>query len=603
MIEYDVETDGLQWPYHNAFLYQFEAPDGSNEAIVVGERGWESQVQMWLDRGAQEGLRAWNSKFDLHFGANHGFRLPPEDKWYDGMIDAHVIDERRSVALKSVGKEVLGDGADDLQKELKKFLSDERARRKKAAHEADEELIEPTYKDVPRELIIPYGLEDVGLTRRIGEVYDPIIAATPDLQGVVDFERDVLAALFAVERRGFPVDEQGYRMLHHEVAENLERLEKIAEDLAAEGISEEDAETFEFNPKSSKQIYAALKRRGADLRFVTNESMDAENLATVEDPLANAILEFRAEFKALSTYVEPMISRSYDSGLRAWKMPYACPDGRVHANYRQLGARTGRMSCSDPNMQNQPRDDLRLRYNFRAEPGHKLVACDLSNVEMRIFAFYAGEGDIREAIIRGEDLHSMTAKNVGIRDRARAGGTIESARQRAKMFNFSIVYGGGVRTIRKQQRCTQDEARLMLRRYHDAYPEVKRLQNRIEWALYDRGYVAAKAMSGRRFRCADPGKDAYKYMNYLVQGTSADVLKAALVRLHKQGVPVVGLIHDEIVAHVEEKDAPEVKHLIEQAMTDHPSITEKVPLEAEGEIIDRWSEAKDPTFKPKWEQA
>jgi DNA polymerase I-like protein with 3'-5' exonuclease and polymerase domains len=605
MIEYDVETDGLQWPYHNAFLYQFEAPDGSNEAIVVGERGWKEQVQTWFDRAQDDpdGIRAWNSKFDLHFGLNHGFKLPDESKWHDGMIVAHAIDERRSMALKSVANEVLGEGSDDLQKQVKAWLSGERRLRAKAAKEAGTELIEPNYADVPHNLMIPYGLEDVSLTRRIGEVYDPIIASTPDLKGVVDFEREVLAALFAVERRGFPADELGYRMLLHEVTENIERLEEEAEKLAAQGIEDPTAIEYEFNPKSSKQIYEALKRQGADLRFVTNESMDAENLATVEHPLAQAILRFRSEYKAMSTYIEPMISRSYETGIRAWKMPYISPDGRVHANYRQVGARTGRMSCSDPNMQNQPRDDLRLRYNFRAEPGHKLVACDLSNVEMRIFAFYAGQGEILNAVREGKDLHKMTAEFIGIRDRKRPGGEVESARQRAKTFNFSIVYGGGIRTIRKQQRVSQDEARLMLRRYHDAYPEVRRLQNRIEWALYDRGYVAAKATSGRRYRCADPGKQAYKYMNYLVQGTAADVLKAALVKLHKQGVPVVALIHDEIVAHVSEKDAKEVKHLIEEAMTDHPAIIEKVPLEAEGEIIDRWSEAKDPAFVPKWAQS
>lgn len=602
MYELDVETNGLQWPYHEAFMFQFAAPDGSTAVIQRGEPGWRDQVQGWLDRAASDpdGIRAWNSKFDLAFVHKEGFQLPPEGKWHDGMITAHVIDERRSVALKSVANEVLGEGSDDLQKQVKAFLSQERARRKKEAHANDAELVEPTYADVPMELMIPYGLEDVILTQKIGQVYDPIIEATPDLKRVVEFERDVLAALFHVEQRGFPVDEQGYRMLHHEVVENIERLEEVAASLAVEGIEPEQLADFEFNPKSSKQIYEALKRRGADLRFVTNESMDAENLATVDDPLANAILEFRAEFKALSTYVEPMISPSYEAGLRAWKMPYIAPDGRVHANYRQLGTRTGRMSCSDPNMQNQPRDDLRLRYNFRAEPGMKLVACDLSNIEMRIFALYAGEGDIRNAILEGGDLHQMTADRVGIRDRVRPGGTVESARQRAKMFNFSIVYGGGVRTIRKQQRCSQDEARLMLRRYHDAYPEVKRLQNRIEWALYDRGYVSAKITSGRRFRCADPGKEAYKFVNLLIQGTAADVLKQALVTLHKQGVPVVALIHDEIVAHVDEKDASEVKHLIEKALTDQPAITEHVPLAAEGDIVDRWSQVKDEKFVPKW---
>lgn len=566
-------------------MYQFY--DGETLDVLDPEKPDEHErIQRWFDRGQVEGLRAWNTKFDRSFAFQDGFNIPGDGCWYDGMLMAHAINENRSVALKSVANEVLGPDSDDLQKQVKEWLTAERRRRKSEATANGTELIEPTYADVDRDLMTRYAAEDVILTRKVCQVYEPKIAQVADLSGIVDFEHQVLDALWAVERRGFPVDEQGYRRLEIEILQDLEILDARVAELALEGGVED------FNPKSSAQIIRALEGRGADMTHMTvkNEkiSADVESLTTCDDELARTILEFRASYKALSTYVRPYIERTYETSLRMHKEPFIGSDGRIHANYRQIGAKTGRQSCSDPNIQNQPRDDLRLRYNFRAEPGFKLVTCDLSNVEMRVFAAYAGEGALLNAIRAGEDIHVLTAEMIGIKDRARAGGIYESARQRGKTFNFAMVYGGGVATIMKQQRCTRDEARRMLQRYKDAYPEVVRLQNRIAYKLQDIGYI--RSAWGRRFRVDQ--RDSYKAVNYLVQGTSADLLKAALIRLHEQGVPVVACVHDEIIAHVPEAEAEATKALIIEALIDHPRIAEKVPLEAEGDIVDRWSDAK-----------
>ena len=593
VIDFDCETTGLQWPYHEAFLYQFGDEDGNVEVIPYTER---DRIQAWFDKAKDGMIRAWNARFDRHFAQSAGFDIPGDKHWIDGMIGAHTIDERRSVALKAVGDSLGFSEGKDLQKEVKDWLTHERARRKAEAKETGIALTEPNYSDVPSLLMNPYACEDVHLTRKVCAHQDPIIAKSPDLQRIVDFEHEVFDALYAVERLGFPVDDEGYRRLEIEVCENLERMDDTLNRLAAVGVTPDDLDDFEFNPKSPKQVLSALKRRGADLSFVTGESMDAENLNTVEDELAKEILAFRAEFKALSTYIRPYIDRSYEVSIRSWKEPFICPDGRIHANYRQLGARTGRMSCSDPNIQNQPRDDLRLRYNYRAEPGMKLVTCDLNSVEMAVFAAYAGEGRIMDAVKAGADLHQMTADFVGIRDRARAGGAIESARQRGKTFNFAVIYGAGVRSMRKMMRCSQADARMYLKRYHDAYPEVARLQARVEWRLEDTGYI--KSALGRRFRI--DSRDAYRGVNYLVQGTAAEILKAALIKCHKQGLPVVALVHDEVIAHVPEADAEEARHTIIENLCDFPQIAEKVPLTADGDIVDRWSQAKKPDFKPRW---
>jgi DNA polymerase I-like protein with 3'-5' exonuclease and polymerase domains len=670
MIEFDCETTGLQpWSgKHYPFLFQFF--DG--ETAVAYE--WspenssnEAAIQAWFDRGAEEGIRAWNTKFDRAFADSTGrFRLPPDGAWFDGMLTAHAINERRSVALKSVATELFGAGADDLQKQVKDWLTKELARRKKVVKDADKLIASglgddgpllqeaeryrnedgtiepPTFADVPMALMEEYGLEDVLLTRRVCNSMEAILANNPGLGDVVEFERKAMDALYSVERRGLPASRQAYRALEKEVIQNLEDLSERIVELVNEAdpvayatklgkhveVSEDGrirsieagGSLEEFNPNSSAMIHAALLARDADLSYMSEKDgklpMDADNLRAVHDELAVAILNYRAEYKVLTTYVRPYIGRTYETSLRSWKEPFIAPDDRIHANYRQVGARTGRMSCSDPNMQNQPRDDLRLRWNIQADPGHALITCDLTNIEMVLFAAYCGEGRLLNAVRNGDDLHVMTAEMVGLKDRARLGGGYESARQQGKVFNFTIIYGGGLRSIRRYFRVDMDGARRMKALYNKAYPETQRLQARIDAAIQDFGFVSDKLISGRRFRI-DP-RDSYKAVNYLIQGTAASVLKDAMIWLHAQGVPMVAAVHDEILAHVPLSEAEEVARLIETGMTRAAApggplwLPDEnrpvVPLRAEADIVQRWSDAKpikdeggrEYLFDPRW---
>lgn len=492
----------------------------------------------------------------------------------------------------------------------------------------EEGYIRANYSNVPRDIMEPYALEDVILTAKVADVYMPRVEQMPDMQRVTVFEDNAMDALFAIEKRGLPVANGGveYRKLEQEVLRNLIKLEDRVQELAQEGdpliygeelagdrwgfgghyiIKNEDgsveyqggvARLDEFNPKSTPQVLAALKARGADMSFMTPDEdtgkigADADNLRAVPDDLAAAILDFRAEFKVLSTYVRPMISRSYVSSMNVYKEPFVGPDSRIHTTYRQVGARTGRMSSADPNVQNQPRDDLRLRYNVVAEPGHVLVTCDLSNIEMVLFAAYCGPGKLLSAVKEGADLHALTARMLGLRDRKRPGGGVETARQLGKVYNFTTIYGGGLRSIKKYFRCDDNTAKLYKRRYADAYPEVVRLQNKIGWKLEDDGYVQDKLISGRRYRLKV--SESYKATNYLVQGTAASLLKYAVINLHNDGVPMVALVHDEIVAHVPIDEAQDVAKLIEQRMTEFPGLQGVVPIRAEADIVTRWSDAK-----------
>lgn len=568
MIDLDVETTGLQWYAHDLFLVTFK--DDYGDPVIFRHPQDQDGIQTWLLRPNE--FRAWNAKFDFHFLDAAGYELPNPALWHDGMVQAHVIDEQRSVALKAVAGAMFGEEARDEEKAVKKWLAAEKRRRDTP----------PTYADVPFELMEPYARRDVELTAAVCDHFAPIFARHPDLQFVYEQERKVTGALFAVEKRGIPIDVQSAHRFEIELAAHLDGLEQRCVELA--GIKS-------FNPNSSAQIYEALKRRGADLRYVTKTktgySMDAENLALIDDDLARAILEFRGDFKVLGTYLRPMLHASAD------RAPFI-HNGRIHPNFRQVGARTGRMSASDPNIQNWPRDDLRLRYLLRADEGHKLISADLDSVELRLFGGYAG-GGVKDALQRGVDLHSQVARDVGLGDRRRSTG-VESARQRGKTFNYSMIYGAGVRSLRKAFGVSQDEARAMLRRYHSSYPEVAVLQSDMEWVLNKRGYV--KTSWGRRLRL-EP-REAYRAVNYVIQGTAAEILKDALIRLDKAGVPVIACVHDEILAHVPAEDARDAAAEIEDALTEHPKITAKIPLKAEAQIVDRWSEAKDPDFRPSY---
>lgn len=678
MIDFDVETTGFQ-PHSGHYPFTFQFYDGKDAVSFDWHPEHDTSarhlIQAWLDRGAEEGLRAWNTKFDLSFAETQGFKLPPEDKWHDGMLEAHAIDERKGVALKAVASRLFGEEAADLQKNVKTWINEENKRRRGVLKMADalllaeqngqtltddEQLVadeaeiyrfedgtdwkRADYSDVPKEIMEPYGIEDVLLTKKVCDSFELTFQGAPELRRVVEFERKAMAALYRIEMNGIPADETAYRRLEIEVRDNIVDLEQRVMDLATEGdpdvfdkelgrelpdssddadaaaeLSETTRSLDEFNPRSTAQVLAALKARGADLSFMSTKdgkvSADADNLRAVHDDLAAAILEYRAEAKVLSTYVRPMIGRTYVSAMNSHKEPFIAPDGRIHTTYRQVGARTGRMSSADPNMQNQPRDDLRLRWNIVADEGYSLVTCDLSNIEMVLFAAYCGNGRMMQTIREGGDLHTLTAEMLGFRDRARPGGGYESARQQGKVYNFTTIYGGGLRSIRRYFRCDMNQARIYKRRYADAYPEVGRLQNQIDYALSTKGYVQDNLISGRRFRV--DLRDSYKATNYLVQGTAAALLKKATIALHADGVPMVGLVHDEILAHVPTSDAEECGRLIQHRMTEiaHPggelwiNGEALVPVTADYEIVKRWSDAKPLKeegtgrpyyFDPKW---
>jgi DNA polymerase I-like protein with 3'-5' exonuclease and polymerase domains len=643
MIDFDVETTSLQWYDGEVFLAAFS--DGQRdehgelivELIPIAEVRGEGyppivveenreRVQAWLD--IDDDFRAWNSKFDLHFLESMGFRLPPQHRWRDGMVEAQLINENVPNALKIRGERMGIADAKDPEVELKAWLAEE-TKRRRAAHKkavydwleaegipqkrnrnpqvpAGVELPEglrfelPNYSDVPWSIMEPYARQDIVLTRRIAEAFEGKIEKF-GLQRVHDeIEMPVMGALYDMEKRGLPMDVPATRNLMAAASTRAEELHQRCVELAG-GKSN-------FNPGSPDQVAEALKRQGADLSFVTKNSetgklsMDEENLNAVDHPLADAVLAFRSEQKLLGNYLMPMFRPTVKRGIQM--RPFLADDGRIHPNIRQVGARHGRQSCADPNLQNLPRDDLRLRWCVTAPPGKVLVTADMDQIEARVAAYYmshyGGGRWLQELRDPDGDLHTSTANLVGLTGRQRSSG-FESPRQQGKRYNYLKMFGGGARAIRKFLLVPQAHAKQTIERFEAAYPEFKMLDDAIQWRLAERRFITT--LYGRRQRLSGPlREEGYKFLNYLISGTAADLLKVAINRLHAQGVPMVITVHDEIVAEVDEDDAERVAGLMEDALTDFPEVAEVVPLGAEAQIVRHWSEAKDPEFIPPHEQ-
>jgi DNA polymerase I-like protein with 3'-5' exonuclease and polymerase domains len=610
-VDFDVETTSLQWYAGETFMLQALAPTNPADLAHVAVCELDTpddyrRAQGILDYAEthQLGLRAHNAKFDLHFAKAAGLRLPPDHLWHDSETLVKLADERVSAALKATGDRVFGEGESALQQQVQATLAAQRAANRKASKETGEEMIWPNYRTVWKEnpdLMREYAAYDVVLQRRLSEHFQNIVRRDQKLIDLYDLERDTMVALFWAEDRGVPVDRGALVALEQDLLGKFEALTQKLRHLA--GIDT-------FNPNSPKQVGEALTRRGADTsRMGRTKSgqlkTENEDLVSANDPLADAILEYRSVYKLLNTYVAPSLHTTYtkDKGPRA---PYLTSQDRIHADFRTWGARTGRMSCATPNMQNIPRDDLRLRYTWQAREGNVLVTADMDQIEARLMAAYAGEGRLLSAFRDGEDVHQLTADMVGLRDFKRAGGAVEPARQRGKRFGYAVMYGAGKTSLKKNFLTDDAGARRMLDRYHQAFPEVANLQDRIAYQLAENGYIRTKY--GRKQRRDDvPWDVSYKYLNYLLQGTAADMIKQAVVRCHKAGVPIVAVVHDEIVADVPREDAEEAAVTIREALVDFPEVTSHVPLDADAKIVERWSDAKTkgdaPNFAPDYMEA
>lgn len=343
--------------------------------------------------------------------------------------------------------------------------------------------------------------------------------------------------------------------------------------------------TAVFNPDSQQQTLEALRRLGLDLPH-TGESLLKRYAHRY--PEVRELLAYRTAAKLCSSagdlFPQYVHSRT----------------GRIHATYEQIGARTGRMSCSDPNVQQVPRHK-EIRSCFQAEPGHTLVTADYSQIELRVAAALSQDSRMLQAYRANEDLHRLTASLITQTPLHRVD---SAARQAAKAVNFGLLYAMGARGLAKYAESqygvslSLEEAQAFRSRYFEAYTGLRRWH---EWAKRQLAQaehkpVEVRSIAGRRYRfTAESGLAAF--LNAPVQGSAADIMKGAMVRVHHAlaavpGARIIGVVHDELLVEAPLEASDQVTAIVRDQMERAASeFFSSVPFVADARAVSSWGQA------------
>ncbi|HEV7698895.1 MAG TPA: DNA polymerase [Pyrinomonadaceae bacterium] len=427
---------------------------------------------------------------------------------------------------------------------------------------------------------IEYAARDAAIMPDVREKLDERIQLD-GLKNVLQLENECVMPIAEMELNGFYLDETRWRTQLDSVNKTQARTANELQDLLAAGIAQ--ASLFgrpEINLDSIDQVTGALLGLGVPVPNTTR-AWELQPLAE-QYPVVGKLLEYRAAAKASSSFGENIL------GFIEPKT------GRIHADFRQIGAPTGRFSCSSPNLQQIPHES-EYRSCFRAPDGRKLVIADYSQIELRILADFSEDENFINAFVSGQDFHSTTAAQIfGTKPE----NVDADQRSFAKRLNFGVVYGIGAQRFAMMTGLTERQAEDTLRRYFATYPKMDEwLRMQSKGVLTER---AARTASGRLARINFDANDrssigaAQRYAkNMPIQGTSADILKRALRLLHDDlrdtTAKLVNIVHDEIVVECDAADASEIAAKIESAMLRAgEQFVKRVPIKVDVTTSDEW---------------
>ncbi|MGE3467181.1 MAG: DNA polymerase [Pyrinomonadaceae bacterium] len=428
---------------------------------------------------------------------------------------------------------------------------------------------------------IEYAAKDAAIMPEVKAKLDERIAAD-DLANVLRLENECVMPIAEMELSGFYLDAERWR----EQLGKVSIIQKEAGDELQSMLSAGVAQVSLFgqtqiNLDSIDQVTNALENLGIPVPASTR-AWEIQPLAG-EYPVVKKLLEYRAAAKA---------SQSFGENILEFIEPST---GRIHADFRQIGAPTGRFACSKPNLQQIPHEAA-YRRCFRAPDGRKLVIADYSQIELRILADFSGDQNFIDAFVAGSDFHAQTAAQVfGIK----AENVSADQRSFAKRLNFGVVYGIGASRFASMTGLTQRQAEETLRRYFATYPRMDEwLRTAARNVLNER---SARTASGRMARMNfDPNDrssvgSAQRYAkNMPIQGTSADILKRALRLLHDDlrdtSARLVNIVHDEIVVECGAAEADATATKLESAMSRAGAeFVSKVPIKVDIHTADEWT--------------
>ena len=443
-----------------------------------------------------------------------------------------------------------------------------------------------SFDDVPIDIATNYAAEDADITLRLYEELSPKLKNIESLNKLnEEIEIPLIEVLSDMERNGAILNAKVLNAQSKDLEERIIRLENKAYKLAGE----------EFNLGSTKQLreiffdklnYRVIKKTPGG-QPSTDEKVLAELAEEYELP--KVLLEHRTLSKLKSTYTDKLPNQI--SSL----------SGKVHTSFHQAVTTTGRLSSSDPNLQNIPirtEDGRRIRQAFEPSNGNKFISADYSQIELRVMAHLSKDPGLLSAFQEGEDVHSKTASevfNVGIED------VSSELRRNAKAINFGLIYGISAFGLGKQLGITRNLAAEYMAMYFEKYPGVKQYMESTKESASQNGYV--ETLFGRRLYLKEiNANNALRRqaseraaINAPVQGTAADIMKIAMIRMYqalekeKSKARIILQVHDELILDTPEKEIDRVIELTTEAMKEATLLD--VPLEIDIGIGDNWDQA------------
>jgi DNA polymerase-1 len=401
-----------------------------------------------------------------------------------------------------------------------------------------------------------------------------------------DIEMKLILILSKMEREGIAIDPDYFKKYSVDLSIRLEELKKEIFQLSEE----------EFNLNSPKQLAEILFIKlniepvtKTKTGFSTNVDV-LEILRDRGEKIAEYILEYRKLTKLQSTYVDAL-TKLIDK------------NNRLHTTFNQTGTATGRLSSSNPNLQNIPvktDEGIKIRRGFISDSGNTLLAIDYSQIELRVLAELSGDENLIQAYSDGIDLHDLTAKKIlEIED---DGEVTRSQRTMAKIVNFSIIYGKTPFGLAKELSITQKDAKEYIKKYFEQYPRVKELEEKIIKEAQENGYVKTyfgrkRSIEGINSKNNNIKKQADRMaVNTVIQGTAADILKKVMIEIDKkicdkEDIKMNLQVHDELIFEVKDNKVEEYANIIKNIMENSIEF-KKVKLEANVAYGKNWAEAK-----------
>jgi DNA polymerase-1 len=435
-----------------------------------------------------------------------------------------------------------------------------------------------------------YAAEDADVSLRLWQVLKPRLAAEHVLRVHETLERPLVRVLAQMERRGISVDRQVLSRLSGEFAQEAAGLEAEINKLAGMPI----------NPGSPKQLgdvlFGKMQLPGGTKTKTGQWATGArqlEELAELGHELPQKILDWRQVSKLKSTYTDALPG-------------YVNPTThRVHTSYALASTTTGRLSSSEPNLQNIPvrtEDGRKIRRAFIAAPGHKLVSADYSQIELRLLAEIANIPQLRNAFRDGLDIHALTASEMfGVPVKDMPG----EVRRRAKAINFGIIYGISAFGLANQLGIAREEAGAYIKKYFERFPGIRDYMEETKAYAKQNGYV--ETLFGRKchypdIRASNASVRSFNEraaINARLQGTAADIIRRAMVRMdtalakHRLAARMLLQVHDELVFEVPDNEAQQTLPVVAAVMMEapHPAVSLSVPLHVEAKAADNWDAA------------